>query len=903
MWRKVLTFFTILLIAFLVYFSYKLLREKEVAVNSLIDAVPFDASLIIEINRPELLFDIIKKPPIDAESFLNIPFIRDPLLKLRAIDSIASQNSKVSSALKRPHSALISGHQMGKEEIELVYYLKLNNEKEYEPIDDVIRENIKAKGNITQHSYENVKINDVTIFNHRTGGFSYAHFRGMVILSKSSILLEEVIRQTKSQTSIITKAGLATVMKTAGKSSPMNVYINFDFFPALALNFIHSRFKPELEAISRFAHWIELDCNLDKNSIILNGFSSSENTNGFLSDIFKDQEPLNLMLPGLLPSGTESFFALGIDDYSKFKANFSDYQRKNLSNPDFEKKLADFNNETGIDLATEFDKIFDAEVCFSYYPANTDELEANVFNIIRTKGNNEAKQFINEIATPVNKNINDSAGVFTSSYNIPGLLFGNVFALNKNTFCINVENYIIFGDSINYLKTFADEFSQLKNLSTDLNYRDITDLLSEDTYCYFYLSPKAELLYQNYLRYTSSQMLSQYKYGLSQVRAIVYQFGRNNDLFYNNAFIQFAPKPTGNITQKWELALENSLNSDIFVVKNHSNQKNEIMCQDKSNNLYLISSEGKILWKRKLDSKIMGRVFQADLFRNKKLQYIFNTPGQIIAIDRNGNDVEGFPQKLRNKASGGMAVFDYDKTRNYRFIVPCTDKALYCFDKEGKEVPGWKKPDIGLNPGTIQHFTTNGKDFIVLNDEREIHFFDRKGQERIKTSTPIRIGVNSGIYTKTGKGNYHFECTDSTGSIYNIALNGKVTKVQTGIYPPDHYYCNADMNFDHFKEHVFFYDRKLEAFTSSGARVANYSLISKVNKKPGIITLTDSSFLFTYTDTTVSKIFLHNNLGEPLEETPFEGNSEVFYDPLENSDAMLNLYYGNNNILICVSVK
>lgn len=903
MWRKVLTFFTILLIVFLAYFSYKLLKEKEVAVNALIDAIPFDASLIIEINRPEIVFDIVINPPIDAESFLGIPFIRDPLLKLRIIDSIASQNEKVVKILKRPHSALISGHQIGKDKIELVYYIKLNNEKEYAPIDDIIRENIRAKGNISQHNYEKAKINDVTIFNKKSGGFSYTYYRGMVILSKSSILLEEVIRQTKSQTSIRTKAGLETVMKTAGKSSPFNVYINFDFFPTLALNFIHSRFRPELEAISRFAHWIELDCNIDDNSIILNGFSSAENTNGFLSDIFKDQEPLILSLPGLLPSETESFFALGISDYPKFISNFSDYQRKNLTNPDFERKLIDYRNETGIDLTTEFTKVFDEEVCFSYYPANNETLQANIFTVIKTKGSNEAKQFVNEVATKTEKNVSDSAGIYSTKHNIPGLLFGNVFGLNKNSFCTYIENYIVFGDSVNYLKTFSDEFSQLKNLSSNLNYRDFTDLLSEDTYCYFYLSPKAELLYRNYLRYTSDQMLTQYKYGLSQVRGIVYQFGRNNDLFYNNAFIQFAPKPTGSITRSWEVALDNSLSSDIFLVKNHANQKNEIMCQDKSNHLYLISTEGKILWKRKLENKILGQVFQADLFRNKKLQYVFNTQSQIIAIDRNGNDVEGFPKKLKSRASGGMAVFDYDQSRNYRFIVPGVDKVLYCFDQEGKEVAGWKKPVIGLKPGIIQHFITSGKDFIVLNDEKGIHFLDRRGQERIKTSSAIRLGPNSGIFVYKGKGGSHFECTDSSGTIYNISLSGNITKVQTGIYPWDHYYISADIDFDKSREHVFFHGRKFEAFTSSGARIANYSLNSNVNKQPEIVTLTDSSYLFTYTDTTVNKIFVHNQLGEALQDTPFEGNSGVTFDCFENSNALLNLYYCNNNILICVSVK
>ncbi len=906
MLRKILVVLTILLIVFLGYFSYKLLKEKEVAINSLLDAVPFDASLIIEINRPEILFNIIYSPPIDAESFLSIPFIKDPLEKLKTIDSVASQDKIVKAALRRPHSAIISGHHVGKDELEMVYYLKLNSEKEFPPIEKLIRKNIQAKGNISQHNYEDARIYDVSISNRKSGGFSYVHYKGMVVLSKSSILIEEVIRQTKSNKSIKTKAGLETVLKTAGKSSPFNLYLNFDYFPTLALNFIHSRFQPELESISKFAHWIELDCNVNKNAIILTGFSSAENTNGFLSDIFHDQEPFNLTLPGLLPSEIKGFFSLGISNYEKFRINFSDYQKKNLSNPDFDINLNKFKKTTGIDLTSAFSKIFEKEVCFSYLPGNGENIENNIFTVIKTKGNSEARQFITE-CTSAKEGVSDSilnqSIIETSAFNIPKLLFGNIFGLNKNSFCTIIENYIIFCDSVPQLSGFAREFSQQKNLSLDLNYRNLVDLISEDTYCYFYLSPEAEQLYRHYLKYTSEQMFSQYKYGLSQVQAIVYQFGRNNNLFYNNAFIQFSPKPKGTINKLWEIKLDNELQSKISIVDNHLNRKNEIICQDKSNNIYLISNSGEILWKRKLDEKIMGDIYQADLFKNKKLQYVFNTAQKIFALDRNGKDVEGFPIKLTQKASGEMAVFDYDNSRNYRFLVPITDNRLYCFDKTGKEVEGWTKPIIGNKPRKIQYVAVNGKDFIVVPDEKEIHFFDRKGQQRIKTPTSIYMAPNSDLYENYLKNSFYFVCSDSSGTVNLIALNGEVTKVQTGIYPMNHYYLHTDIDFDEVKDHIFFYDKKFEAFTSTGARIINFPLKGHVNRLPKIINLSDSTYLFSYTDTLEDKIYLNNNHGDALTGTPFAGNSELYFRINENTDQKLNLYYSNNNILISISVK
>ncbi|NJO68388.1 MAG: hypothetical protein HC830_03140, partial [Bacteroidetes bacterium] len=448
--EKTFNFFTILLIAFLSYFSYKLLRENEVVVSSLLDAIPVDASFILEINRPQVLFEIINAPPIDAESFFNIPFIRDPLLRLKTIDSVTSEVKEVRSILRRPRSAMISGHPVRKDQLEYVYYLKLDNAEEYEAIDRLIRKDVQPKGNISGHNYEDARIRDVSIFNRQSEAFSYVYYRGMFIMSHSSILLEEVIRQTKSTVSIRTKAGLETLLKTAGKSSPFNIYINFEYFPTLALNIIHSRFKPELNAMAKFAHWIELDCNVNDNAIVFTGFSASDDTNGFLSDIFKDQEPFHLLLPGLLPASTKSFFALGISDYNKFRLNFTDYQRKYHTNPDFNTNLENYRKQTGTDLAAEFIKAFDNELSFAFSPSPGDTLSNNVFTIIRAKGTDEARTFIELCSDTVtsqerNTGTEIKSRIYALKSNIPRLLFGNIFNLNNNLLCVISDNYMIFG--------------------------------------------------------------------------------------------------------------------------------------------------------------------------------------------------------------------------------------------------------------------------------------------------------------------------------------------------------------------------------------------------------------------------------------------------------------------------
>src|SRR5690606_26902777 len=73
--------------------------------------------------------------------------------------------------------------------------------------------------------------------------------------------------------------------------------------------------------------------------------------------------------------------------------------------------------------------------------------------------------------------------------------------------------------------------------------------------------------------------------------------------------------------------------------KNHRTNKDEIIVQDRDNNLYLISTDGKVIWKNQLSGRIQGRVEQVDMYKNGRLQLAFTTDNQIMIVDRNGKEV------------------------------------------------------------------------------------------------------------------------------------------------------------------------------------------------------------------------------------------------------------------------
>ncbi|MFR7824817.1 MAG: hypothetical protein ACLU30_17710 [Odoribacter splanchnicus] len=55
----------------------------------------------------------------------------------------------------------------------------------------------------------------------------------------------------------------------------------------------------------------------------------------------------------------------------------------------------------------------------------------------------------------------------------------------------------------------------------------------------------------------------------------------------------------------------------------------ELFVQDDRHTVYLINDVGRVLWKLPLGQQINSEVYQVDLFKNGKLQYLLSTPDKI----------------------------------------------------------------------------------------------------------------------------------------------------------------------------------------------------------------------------------------------------------------------------------
>ena len=250
----------------------------------------------------------------------------------------------------------------------------------------------------------------------------------------------------------------------------------------------------------------------------------------------------------------------------------------------------------------------------------------------------------------------------------------------------------------------------------------------------------------------------------------IFQFKNGDNILNINGIISKFKTESNNDKDnlKFEINLANDIILGPIIVKNHINNKNEIIVQDSENKIHLINSDGQVEWTKKINGKILKEIHQIDTYKNGKLQYVFNTENNLFVIDRKGRNVGRFPLKFDDKITKPISIFDYDKNKNYRLLIT-QNRELFMFDSKGKRVKGFeykKKSEIITKP---KHFRISGKDIIVFKTIDELLILDRRGKIRIKPKGNYNYSNNE-IYQNEN----NLVSTSNKNEIVKINMKGDV---------------------------------------------------------------------------------------------------------------------------------
>ena len=883
-------------------------ESEELLSDTLFEAVPLDAGLIVDARDYAELCRALHDNELWS-ALSEVKFVGTVNREMMLLDSVLTSHEQTTPFRG---NILFSLHPVGRDEMQLIGYKKISSEREIQSLTELIRQRLEGKAAVSQINYDNVNITDISFNdgNLQSLNFSFAWRSGIFVFSRSNILIQHAIRQINADNKITGNIKLSDLIRSAGKNTPANIYINFNYLPRTALTIFHERLSKNMEPLTRFADWAELDLNIRPDMLILNGFVECKDDSSQWFETFLSQPPMSIALVDAMPSTTFAYFWMGIRRIEQYFTDLANHLEVNRET-DRRREIDRIRTTYQIDLQNDFAEQFEDEIALVYANVGQQQSNSEPFAIFRIKSASSAVNMIETWQDRINSRQAGSAEKRTSTiddqltftayslpFDVPGTLFGKIFQ-DGNRWCAVVDNYLLFGSTPANLQRYLHYTVLHANLQTNSEYGKMTNLFSSRSNVMFYCNPALiEGFLENVIKNSKFREIQQAANALAKMQAMVYQLNSTGGKMYNTILLKYSSEvaTVAATTQtSWESLLDTAIMYKPQLVRNHSTDETDIFVQDMANNIYLINNAGRILWKVKLPEPIISPVYQIDIYRNGRLQMFFNTRNYLYVVDRLGNFVDRFPVRLNSPAVGNVALFDYDNNRQYRMMIACEDRRVYLYDQTGRPVDGWSFRQSEHPVQTdLYHFRTGNRDYIVFADKYRVYILDRQGRTRVSPEYNLPVGLKTTIALDQQR-----SClllTDTLGMVHHISLvDGKMTQQKIKDFPANHYFIFQDVDGDGQGDFVFAHGNKLEVFRQDASQFIDIEMGEPIVMPPLVYEFATADKRVGIVQPQSNQIWLYDNRGNVSAGFPMRGSTQFTIGRLDRSSRDFNLFVGSSN--------
>lgn len=876
---------TLVVLAILGINYLKLLNAPGVPILS---AVPPTAGVIFEIKEPRTLYS-----KVVATGFWNdltaMPFFSKLKNQLAFADSLLLL-SEDARQMAEGKPLFMSLHPSSQSVCSALFLTEVPGRNVLGGVEDVFEFWYGKNATLTRSAFKNFELLEVKQPQNIESLF-FASYKSVLLCSYSRTLVEDALLQMDSGTPLTDKAEFAQVYQTVGKRVDANVYLNYTQWQKILTGLVSDAYKEHIAFFAGFGRWSGLDVNIKDDALVLNGFTNAADADGLLFNMQK-QNPAKVELTKLLPHNTASFIFLGFDN---FKLYFNNVTQKGESKNGQGNLKADFDSfyqTYQVNVETELADMISSEAAYALIPGlNSGDMYA--YMIIRFKDKEELHQISSRLTAQTKGKL--GALPDTSSYRdysfgsfdypeIFNLILGTNFDLDELTIHTIIDYYLVLGPSREALIQIINAVVFNRNLNNSTTYNKISGLLSGNANVYVYLNNlHAFSRLKSYVTPDIKTALEAHMQSFVRFETFALQLSASNNLFYNNVCVQYNQQQVADTSfALWETEIEHPASGMLYKVLNHNDNSREIVVKDDRNNLMLIDRNGVVLWKIQLGEEMLSDVFQIDFFNNGKLQLLFNTANFIYIIDRNGQNLTGFPLKLKHRATNGLAVFDYDNNKTYRIFLATEKNEIVNLDKNGERVNGWnifKTQDVVFQP--VQFIRLLGKDFIIVCDKNgKSYILDRKGDIRIKPDKSFEKSANSKFYQQITPDNKGKLLTSThNGNVVSIDFNGKTEEISFSSFSTGHYFLFEDINNNSIKDYIFVDEKKISIFDFNKKLLKEHVLDGVVASHPVYFEGNVKYKLGVVTNN--NKLYLLNNEMEIVQGFPVDGSVNFVLDYTE----------------------
>ena len=782
-------------------------RDTDVPKESFI---PYNSAVVVNVNANAKV-----SPKLEAALGKEIKAYKEGLLR-RVVDTLINQR------LVDTTSYILAFRVEGKQSLRSLYVLSRSGVFARGELVTLLSK-MFSSDEIQERKYDNRVLYSVKCGKEKV---CYAVIGGMVLVADSELYVEDAVKQLndKDEGKKDEAPRYKNVNRYFSAGAGLNVFLNSSAFSDLLPLLLQKDFISKQTDVSKWFQWGALDGDVRPDGVSFNGFMHCNGLRASYPAVLKDQTPRTSQLDDVLPAGVRSVSLLSLSDVKIYLDALETYRYGAGKAEQVRKRKQEFARLFGEKNEAEWQNLLKGEWGKGVLAYDASRKKDDGVIVVHVKAGSLAKELLDKMLKP------DAHCTFPldkdktiAYYKMPvpdfaGVLWGYMFDDIATNYVMVEDNYVVFASSEQGIQAFAKDYMRRLSVRDQEWYKKLRSKLSAK-FNWMYLSEMPSMLpyYENITRGILHDLLERNKANMEVFSSFALQWVCEGSMLYHTLFLSTEEVEQKQAQVMWQAKLDGKLTMKPAIVTNHNTKERELFVQDESNTIYLINDVGRILWKLPIEGKINSEVYQVDMFRNGKLQYLFSTPTHLYLIDRNGNYLPRYPLVFKSPCEQGITLCDYENNKDYRIFAPAADHNLYLYELSGNFVKGWSTPKSDNDiVSKVYYFRVDGKDYLVYADRYRLYILDRRGKERVKVSTLLNLPTNTMLYLTKQNGTPRIAFTDANGEILLVDLRGNLQRVKGEKMIGGGQLNVEDVNSDGRDEFVYTLENTLQVYDGQG---------------------------------------------------------------------------------------
>ncbi len=549
-------------------------------------------------------------------------------------------------------------------------------------------------------------------------------YKHKLLLSSSAYVLESSIRHLDNSTSIMDSPDFKRAV--AMSSADNTVYLRNSQAGKIFSGVTGRSAWKYADFFQKFSSWSIYEVSQTSKAIMLTGPFMNTDSDASQSYVFAGQRPRESGYGEIVPSNAIFVASLSISDIKTYRKSYSRFLEANKR---LQSYLAKIDNvaKKGLLTPVEWADTINIQEVVGALCVDDDKYEW--ITAVRTSSS-YARKLMGE---------NNIIEYYPYKHYVASVFGGLFDKCNEESF-VRVGSWLIIGPRALLGKIISEDYMYI-NLKDYLSQTKASDFLTKESVAKVFvnISENRDSIAKNILPYIGTTLSNK-------------TFDKNNIVFLTanvtngesglGGEIALLVENVNNITRVRSQKRKDS-NSKVsveevkfkphagpYLLKDFVNGGNCTLTQNDNNSLQYTIASGKSNWTIAFPSKLAGKVVQADLYKNKKLQMIFVSGNKLYALDRLGRFVEGYPISLQKKVAFGPELYDVDGNKTYLVSVINTDNTISVYNIGGGRPKGWRDIEAGEPVLKLPELWTIGsKKFWVVRTTSQTRIYAFNGVE------------------------------------------------------------------------------------------------------------------------------------------------------------------------------